>query len=133
MKHYLRSLIIAAIAFYVTITLIPTITVGNDPKNMAMVIGGIFITAIAVHPVFSIVLLPINILTFGLLSLILNVVLLFALTRFVPGFAISAYNFMGANIQGFVIPAANLNQIETILAAAIIITVVQKVLHVVFD
>ena len=40
MRHYLKSLIIAAIAFYLAYTLIPTISLGKDTRNIAIVIGG---------------------------------------------------------------------------------------------
>ncbi len=133
MRHYLKTLIISAISFYLVITLIPTITLGANPQNWATAVGGVILTSIVIHPIFSIILLPINILTFGLLSLILNISLFLAYIKFLPEFSISAYNFPGANIQGFIIPQANLNQIETLVAAAIILTFSQKVLHIIFD
>ena len=133
MKHYLRSLIIAAISFYIAYSLVPTISLGKNLQNALLVVGSIFVTNLIIHPVFSIILLPINIITFGLLSLILNIVLIFVLTKFLPSFAIAAYNFPGVNIQGFIIPPVSLNQIETLLAVAIIITIVQKILHIIFE
>jgi len=132
-RHYLKSLIIAAISFYAAYNLIPTIGLGPDPKNFAIVILGVLVTSVIIHPIFSLVLLPINILTFGLLSLVLNIALLYSLARFLPGFSISSYNFPGASIEGFVIPATNLNQIESLIAAAVIITIVQKILHIIFE
>lgn len=133
MRHYLKTFIIAALSFYLVITLIPTINLGTDPQNWAIVVGGVILTSIIIQPIFSIVLLPINILTFGLLSLILNIALLWAYIKFLPGFTISAYNFTGANIQGFIVPPANMNQIETLVVAAIILTFSQKALHIIFD
>lgn len=133
MRHYLKQLIIAAIAFYSAYTLIPTISVGEDPRNILIVIGGILLVSLVIHPIFSIILLPINLLTFGLVTFILNVALIFALIQFLPTFSITSYDFPGANIGGFIIPAAKLSQITTILAAAIIITIVQKVLHIIFE
>ncbi|HSX19326.1 MAG TPA: phage holin family protein [Candidatus Saccharimonadales bacterium] len=133
MKHYLRSLIISAIAFYAAFTAVPTMSLGNDPKNIAIVIAGVFLTSVIVRPIFSIVLLPINFLTFGLLSLVLNIVLFFGLSKFLPGFSISAYNFPGMNLQGFVLPSTYLNQLETLVTVALIITLVQKVLHIIFE
>lgn len=133
MKHYLRTVLISAIAFYAAYSLVPTISLGSDPKNILIAVGGILFTSLAIHPIFSLVLLPINILTFGFLSLFLNIALIFSFTKFLPGFAIAAYNFPGANIQGFVIPAANMNQIETIIVVAAIITVIQKILHIIFE
>ena len=133
MKHYLRSLIISAIAFYAAFTAVPTMSLGSDPKNILILIAGVFLTSVIVHPIFSIVLLPVNILTFGILSLVLNIALFFGFSKFLPGFSISAYNFPGINLQGFVLPPAYLNQLETILAVALIVTAVQKVLHIIFE
>ncbi len=133
MRHYLKAVIIAVLAFYVAITLVPTVNLGLNPQNVLIVIGGILITQLIVSPVFSLVLLPINLLTLGGVSLILNIALLYVLMNFLPGFSVSAYNFPGANIQGFIVPPANLNQIEATLAVAVIVTIVQKVLHIIFD
>lgn len=133
MRHYLKQLIIAIVAFYVAFTLVPTINLGADPQNILYFIGGILLISLVIHPIFSIILLPINILTMGLVSYVLNIALIFALIQFLPGFSVAAYDFPGANIQGFVIPPAKLTQISTILAVAVIITVVQKVLHIIFE
>ena len=133
MRHYIKALIISAIAFYIAYSLVPTISLGPDPKNIAAVIGGILVTSMAIHPIFSLVLLPINILSFGLLSLSLNIALIFAFTRFLPGFTIDAYNFPGANIEGFIVPALPMTQLVTTVAVALIITVVQKILHIIFE
>lgn len=133
MRHYLKQLIIAAIAFYTAYTLIPTINLGPDPKNILITIGGVLLVSLIIHPIFSIILLPINFLTFGLVAFILNVALIFALIQFLPAFSVAPYDFPGANIGGFIIPAVRLTQITTILAAATIITVVQKILHLIFE
>lgn len=132
-KHYLRIVIIASIAVYLALTLIPTTYLGPDPKNILILIAGIILANLIIHPIFSIILLPINILTLGSLSFILNVILIYVFTKFLPGFSISAYNFPGANIQGFIIPPFPMNQLETVAAFGIIITVVQKLLHFVFE
>lgn len=133
MRHYLKQLIIAAIAFYTAFTLIPTVSFGGDPKNILIVIGSILIVSLLIQPIFSLILLPINFLTFGLVTFILNVALIFALIQFLPAFSIAAYDFPGANISGFIIPAVRLTQISTILAFAVIITLVQKILHLIFE
>lgn len=133
MRHYLKQLIIAVAAFYAAYTLIPTVSLGQDPKNILIAIGGILLISLLIYPMFSIILLPINFLTFGLMSFVLNVILVFALIQFLPGFSIAAYDFPGANLEGFIIPPAKLTQIPTIIAFATIITVVQKVLHFIFE
>lgn len=133
MRHYLKAIIISAVSFYAAYTLVPTIKIGQDPKNMLLLVGGIFIISQIINPIFSLVLLPINHLTFGLVMFVLNIALFFALLNYLPGFVINPYNFPGANILGVILPAANLDRLSTILLVAAIITVVQKILHIVFE
>jgi len=132
-RHYLKTLIIASVAFYAAYALVPTINFGADPKNLLILIGAIFIIQQVINPIFSLVLLPINHLTFGLVTFALNIALIFALLNFLPGFHIGAYNFPGANYQGLILPAANFNKIATIVLIAAIITLVQRILHIIFE
>lgn len=133
MRHYLKAIIIAVLAYYIASTLIPTINLGTDPQNLLIVIGGILISQLIIHPIFSLILLPINIITLGGVSILINLGLMYAFMKFLPGFSIGAYNFPGANIQGFIVPPAYLNQMMAIVAVALIITLVQKVLHIIFE
>lgn len=133
MRHYLKAIIIAVLAYYIASTLIPTINLGIDQQNILIVIGGILISQLVLHPIFSLVLLPINILTLGGVSLFINLGLIYAFIKFLPGFSIGAYDFPGANIQGFILPPVNLSPVMAIFAVAFIITVVQKVLHIIFE
>ncbi len=133
MRHIIKSLIITLATVYITSRLVPTINFGQDPRNILLFATGIWIISQIVNPIFSIVLLPINLLTFGFLSFILNIAFIFALINFLPGFSISTYNFIGANINGFIIPAMSFNQITTILLVALIIALLQKTLHLIFE
>lgn len=133
MRHYIKSLLIAIASVYATINLFPVVGLGNNPKNLALLISGFWLITLLINPIFSIVFLPINILTFGLVSSVLNVAFLFALMNFLPGFHIRPYTFPGANINGVVLPAIYLNQVLTIIAIAISITVLQKILHIIFE
>ncbi|GEM_PF-1511739 len=133
MRHYLRSVIISAISFYTAFSLVPTISLGPDPKNIFFIIGGLVVIFLLIDPIFSLVLLPINHLTFGLLMFVLNIAFIFALMNFLPGFTVGAYYFPGANIENIILPAIDFNAIEAILLVAFLITISQKVLHIIFE
>lgn len=133
MRHYIKATIISAIAFYAAYSLIPTIRTGGDPKNILFIIGGLLIMSEAVHPIFSLILLPINHLTFGLASTVLNVALIYIFINFLPGFSIAAYNFPGGSINGFILPPTHLSVTASIIVVSAIITFVQKILHIIFE
>ena len=133
MRHYLKSLIITAATFYIVYTLIPAINTGHNPKTILMLIGGLWLLAHIVDPIFSLVLLPINILTLGLVSFILNIALIYGLSYFQRDFYISPYYFPGASVQGIILPSMFFNSMATLVLVAATITVIQKVLHIVFE
>ena len=133
MRHYLKSLIITGIAFYVIYSLIPTISIGKDPRNLAIIIGSLFLVSNFVKPVFSLVLLPINHLTFGLVTFALNGALIYGLLRFLPGFTISPYSFPGAAIQGTIIPKQDFNTLASTLIVIFAFTLIQKILNFIFQ
>lgn len=133
MKHILKPIIIASATAYITYMLVPTIEFGLDPKNLLFFVGGLVLIFQIVNPLFSIVLLPINLLTFGLVTFILNIAFVFALINFLPGFRISAYDFPGASINGVILPAVSLSEIATIVLVSFIITIIQKTFHLIFE
>ncbi len=133
MRHILKSILITIATVYIAFTLVPTIDFGADPTNILVFIGGLWVISQIINPIFSIVLLPINLLTFGLLSLILNIAFVFALMNFLHGFTVRAYNFLGADVQGVILPGYNFTQVFTVILVAIIITFLQKTLHLIFE
>lgn len=133
MRHYLKSVLITIASFYITKSLIPTIDVGPEPKNYALVLLGLWLISQVINPIFSLVLLPINIITFGLLSFLVNVAFIFALVNFLPSFTVATYNFPGASIEGIILPPISFNEVTTIILVAAVITFLQKILHIIFE
>lgn len=134
MKHYLRIIVSTTVVFYATTMLMEgAIELGTDPKNILFVIGGLIIISQLINPIFSLILLPINHLTFGIFSYVLNVALFFILPHFLSGFSINAYDFPGADINGFILPAVALTQVSTVLVVSAAITIIQKFLHLIFE
>lgn len=133
MKHFLKTFIITASSLYITTRFIPTVSIGSDIKNYLVVVLGLWIITLVVKPLFSLVLLPVNILTFGLVSFLLNIAFVFALLNFLPQFSVTAYYFPGAIIEGIIFPAISFNEIGTIILVSTLITVLQKVLHIIFE
>lgn len=133
MRHYLKSVIISAFSVYIAYKLVPTINFGADPKNILFLIGGILVISVIISPIFALVLLPINHLTFGVLMLVLNIALIFGLLKFMPGFSISPYQFPGAEVGGVILPPLYFNKIAVIVLVSFIITFSYKALRIVFD
>lgn len=98
------------------------------------IIGG-FVLAImsfTIKPILSIITLPLNIITFGAFSFVINGIILYLLTVFVPAIIVRPFVFGNYNFAGFVIPPIHLNlffsYIVIALGFSIIVTCIQWIL-----
>lgn len=84
------QLIINALAFYVTAYLIPGVVISGWPALLVIaVVWGIL--TIFIKPVLLILTLPINIITLGLFTFVINAVLLLMMSSLVPGFRVAGF------------------------------------------
>lgn len=81
-------LLLNAIAFYVTAYLVPGVTIaGWESLLVVSIVWGIM--SILVKPILLVLTLPINIMTLGLFTLVINGLLLLLTSSLVPGFVVS--------------------------------------------
>lgn len=82
--------LINAVALYVTALLVPGITLrGIVPTLVAAAVLGI-VNAL-IRPLLLVLTLPINVLTLGLFTLVINAVLLLLTAALVPGFTVRGF------------------------------------------
>ncbi len=86
----LMRLLINALAFYITSYIIPGMMIsGWQTLLVIAVVWGIL--TIIIKPILIILTLPINILTLGLFTFVINAVLLLITSSIVPGFKIDGF------------------------------------------
>lgn len=84
------TLILNAIAFYVTAYLVPGVTIaGWSALLVVSIVWGIL--SILVKPILILLTLPINILTLGLFTFVINALLILLTSKLVPGFVVSSF------------------------------------------
>ena len=89
--HFLFKYLAIAVAVYLTVNLVPGISVAGGWITMLIValVWSVIITVI--KPVLSVLSLPITIITLGLFSLVLNALLFWAMELIVPGFSVAGF------------------------------------------
>ena len=122
MKSILRRIVFYAVALYLTSQIITGLTITGGIGTY--IFGGIALTALfmVVKPVLSIVTLPLNIITLGLFSFLINAIILYLLTIFVPNISISAFTLKGFSFAGFVVPSLGINNFFAFVIASILLT-----------
>lgn len=82
-----------------------------------------------VAPLLKILFIPINILTFGLLAWLVNVIVMYLLTLVVPEIQISTWAFSGWSWAGFVIPSFKIGYFLSLVVTSLMIATVTDILH----
>jgi len=84
------TLILNAIAFYVTAYLVPGVTIaGWSALLVVSIVWGIL--SILLKPVLILLTLPINILTLGLFTFVINAMLIMLMSNLVRGFSVASF------------------------------------------
>ena len=89
--HLVLRVLSMAVAIYLTIHLVPGITLSGGWMTLLIVALVWSVILAVIKPVLSILTLPITVITLGLFSFVLNALLFWAMTFIVPGFDIAGF------------------------------------------
>ncbi|MDE2025213.1 MAG: phage holin family protein [Patescibacteria group bacterium] len=88
----------------------------------ALLLSGTVLSILSVilKPILGILAFPLNMITFGTFTIVINAVILYVLTLFVRQFSIHAFSSPGLSFAGFAIPAFSFNTVFAFLVIALI-------------
>lgn len=132
MKKHARSFVISLIAFFSTAFFYPGFSYNSDFVVLGLASLVFAALTIFVKPVIKLLSLPFNLLTFGLFSFLINVIILYGVGYLISDFEINSFHFPGYSLSGFTLPVADLNQLFSALIASFIIGLISTILHWVF-
>lgn len=119
MKTLLRAFLFSLFGLWLTTYLVRGFRVSGNYQTLVIGAAALGIIYLFVKPILKLFFFPINLLSLGLLSWLINVAILYILTVLVPQISVTAWNFPGISYGGIVIPAYPLNQIATFVVAAL--------------
>ena len=129
MKYLLRCFLFNAFALWLTSQLLPGITINGGWQGILFSACILSLLMLIVQPLLKILFIPINIMTFGLLSWAVNVIVVYLLTFLAPGVQIAPWSFSGFSSSGFVIPAFPVSYILSLTCVTMVLTFFTNVLH----
>lgn len=97
---FIKAVISSILTIAILAWLFPNIRYNN---SATLIITGIILTLLEkiLRPILKILFLPINVVTLGLFSLVINVFILYLATYFVPGFIINNVVLFGIHLNQF--------------------------------
>ena len=132
MKKRLRNALFASLAFLLLSYIYPGFSFESSQTIIFSTVVFAFFY-LFIRPILRILSLPLNLITFGLFSLISNVAILFLISLVVPGFEIVAFQFEGLSIFGLSLPSVYLNIFFSALAASSVLSFISSVVFWVFS
>ncbi len=128
MKTILRAIFLNLITLYLVALFFPGLSISNQ---IFTYLSAAFVWTILnkiVKPIIKLLLLPINLITLGLFSWVVNVITLFMLKYLIPGVAIHAFTFSGYTFQGFVIPQMHFSIFFAYILTSLILSLVHSLM-----
>lgn len=92
--------------------------------------AGLILTLLTliVKPLLKILFIPVNLLTFGLFSWVINVLVVYFLTLLIQTVYVRPWMFSGFSFQGFVIPGVQVTYLVSLILATFLMTFISNML-----
>lgn len=128
MKGLLRRFALYTTSIFVSSLLLPGLIIHGGISSY--IIGGVILALmmLILRPILSILSFPINMITFGLFSFVVNAIILFLLTIFVPTIKVYPFTIPHFFFLGFSTPAIGLNKWFAFGVASVVISSVYSLI-----
>lgn len=128
MKGLLRRFLFSTLALFITTQLLSGFHLTGGVQTY--IVTGIILSImmLTLKPVLQLISMPLNLITFGLISFVINAIILFLLTAFVAQVSIEPFSLPGLSFLGFAIPSIPLNKWFAYLVASIVLSGVYSLL-----
>jgi len=129
MKSLIRHYLIDTVGLYLITLFFQGIVIENGLSGMLLAGLGLMVTTLLVKPIINILLIPLNLLTFGFFKWISNVVALYIVTLIIPGFKIIGFSFNGLSTKWLDIPSFSLSGILAFLAFSFVLSIITSTFY----
>ncbi len=121
MKKLFRNYLINLAALLLASMIIPGLVFEGGFTSYLYASGVFMVINMLVVPLLKVMFLPLNLLTLGVFSWIVNVLALYLLTKIVPELNLIPFEFYGANLAGIIVPPMHLNVLMVAIVASFVI------------
>ena len=128
MKHIIRAFLFNVFALWFASQLLPTIVIPQGWQAVILAGFTLSMLMLIVKPILKILFIPINIMTFGLLSWMINVIVMYLLTLIDLNIRIIPWSFPGFTFAGFVIPSMEVTYLLSLIVSTFVVTFIINLL-----
>ncbi len=129
MKTLLKVYATSTLSLYLASVAFDGIVLAKWPESLLLAGLGLSLLSLLVKPLINLLLLPLNLITFGLFRWVSSAVALYLVTLVVPGFKILGFAFAGLSSKWMDLPSINLTGFLAIIAFSLVISLISSILH----
>jgi len=127
MKSILKHLIINIVSLYAVSLIVSGLVFSEGTYSLLLAGVVLTLTSMIIRPIINLLLLPLNLITFGLFRWVGFAITLYLVTLIVPGFKVVNFVFRGFASYWFTIPAVSLPGILAFIAFSFLISMIASV------
>lgn len=132
MRTILKHFILDTVSLYIVSQIVSGMIFADGLFTLLVTGVVLTLTTMIIKPVINILLLPINLVTFGIFKWLGFAITFYLVTLIVPGFKIAEFLFKGYNTYWVSIPALSLSGVLAIVAFSFLISIISSVSHWIF-
>jgi len=129
MKGIFRLYLIETFSLYLLTSFSSGIIFENGIYTLLLAGLGLTVSASIAKPIINLLLLPINLITFGLFKFLSSAIAIYLVTLVVPGFKFTGFFFQGINSEWITIPQISLVGILGLILFSFILSLITSFLH----
>lgn len=127
-RRAIKYFLISSVTLYMVSLVVSGMIFENGITTIVLTGIVLCLTSLIIKPVINILLLPLNLITFGLFRWVSYAVAFYIVTLVVPGFKIVGFAFSGLTSYWLSIPAISLKGILAYIVFSFVISLVSSIL-----
>lgn len=129
MRGILKLFAINIVTLFLVTQWFSGLTIANGVSGLIVAGVGLTLVNFLARPIINILLLPLNLITFGLFRWVSSTLTLYLVTLVVPGFKIASFHFGGLSTKWLDLPALNFSSFMALVAFSLVISLFASILH----
>jgi putative membrane protein len=129
MHRLLKHFLIDTVSLYLISQVVSGIVFENGLYTLLLTGLILMLTTMIVKPVINVLLLPLNLVTFGIFKWVAYAISFYLVTLLVPGFKLLDFAYRGYSSNLFSIPAISLTGTLSFLMFALLVSFVSSVMY----
>lgn len=132
MRTIIKHFIIDTISLYLIAQAVNGIVFSEGLYTLLLAGFVLMLATLIVKPIINVLLLPLNLVTFGLFKWVTYAITLYLVTLVVPGFKLGSFLFAGYSSYWFSVPSISLSGVLAFIAFSFVISSISSILYWIF-